>query len=80
MTVSLGFSPAFARVGLQALRKNLSNCHPEGAKPTKDLGICHGNQLQRSFAALRMTAFRSFSATSKVPLFRRPRGVVRSPD
>jgi len=46
------------------LRKNRQSCHPEEAKPTKDLCICLKIQIQGSFASLRMTASERFSAAS----------------
>ena len=55
----------FRRGGLYRLRKNPSHCHPEEAKPTKDLCICLKIQIQGSFATLRMTAGKRFSAACK---------------
>ncbi|MGA2982927.1 MAG: hypothetical protein ABSG32_03890 [Terriglobia bacterium] len=55
--------------GLNRRRKNPSKCHPEEAKPTKDRCICLKVQMQGSFAALRMTAFKRLSAACEAPPF-----------
>jgi hypothetical protein len=50
------------RAGLKRLRENRQSCHPEEAKPTKDLCICLKIQIQGSCASLRMTASEPFPA------------------
>jgi len=52
--------------GLNRLRKNRQDCHPEKPQATKDLCICLKIQMQGSFASLRMTASERFSAASQV--------------
>jgi len=55
--------------GLNRLRKNRQDCHPEEPQATKDLCICLILQMQRFFASLRMTAPTSSSAACKAPPF-----------
>jgi len=60
--------------------KKSPRCHPEEAKPTKDLCICSKVQMQGSFAALRMTAaggfFHSFFHPALCPCGQNPRSPV----
>jgi hypothetical protein len=62
-------SDIFVTAGLNRLLENPSHCHPEEAKPAKDLCLCLKIQIPGFFAALKMTALKRFSATCLAPPF-----------
>jgi hypothetical protein len=67
VTFLVDFAPG--RAGLDRLRKNAGDCHPEEPQATKDLRSSLILQLRRFFASLKMTAFTGFSAASEAPPF-----------